>query len=205
MFEQAFGYDHATSDKAAANFWLLNLIMLVPAGLFSDWLRVRKPVTMALTVVMFGMVVWWLRNFYPPLSPGGVGMITLLLGGMTAAAFIPWCALYSEYVEDLSPALQATGWSFFQMIYRTWVAFSAPLLTGLTAFIAKREAVALHLPGPDAHAWSIGWATWMEVMVAGMILFEVSLLVVRGYWKPATASAPATGGHGAAAHAAGGR
>jgi sugar phosphate permease len=205
MFEQAFGYDHATADKAAANFWLLNLIMLVPAGLFSDWLRLRKPVTMVLTVVMFGMVVWWLRNFYPPLSPAGVGMITLLLGGMTASAFIPWCALYSEYVEDLSTALQATGWSFFQMIYRTWVAFSAPLLTGLTAYIAKREAAALHLPGPDPHTWSIGWATWLEVMVAGMILFEVSLLIVPGYWKPAVSSSPATGGHGAPAHAAGGR
>jgi hypothetical protein len=43
----------------------------------------------------------------------------LLLGGLVASAFIPWCALYSEYVEDLSPALQATGWSFFQLIRRT--------------------------------------------------------------------------------------
>src|SRR6266849_5703293 len=51
MFEQAFGYDHATADKAAANFWLLNLVMLVPAGWFSDRLRVRKPVTLVMTLV----------------------------------------------------------------------------------------------------------------------------------------------------------
>jgi hypothetical protein len=45
--------------------------------------------------------------------------VMLLLGEVVASAFIPWCALYSEYVEDLSPALQATGWSFFQLIRRT--------------------------------------------------------------------------------------
>src|SRR5260370_39863482 len=53
MFEQAFGYDHATADKAAANFWLLNLVMLVPAGSFSDRLRGRKPGTLGITVVKF--------------------------------------------------------------------------------------------------------------------------------------------------------
>src|SRR6516162_8762618 len=45
MFEQAFGYDHATADRLASYFWLLNGIMLVPAGMFSDWLGVRKPIS----------------------------------------------------------------------------------------------------------------------------------------------------------------
>jgi hypothetical protein len=203
MFEQAFGYDHATADRLAANFWLLNLIMLVPAGIFSDWMGVRKPITLVLSFVVLAVLVWWARNFYPPLSANALSGVTLVLGGVAAAAFIPWCALYSEYVEDLSPALQATGWSFFQLIYRTWVAFSAPLLTGLTAHIAMSEAMSRHLLKPDARAWSIGWATWMDVMIAGAVLFVISLFALRGYWHPATSSQ--TTGHGAPAHAAAGR
>ena len=119
MFEQAFGYDHATADRLSADFWLLNLIMLVPAGIFSDWLGVRKPVSIILACVTLALLVWWTRNFYPPLSANALSWVMLLLGGLVASAFIPWCALYSEYVEDLSPALQATGWSFFQLIRRT--------------------------------------------------------------------------------------
>jgi OPA family glycerol-3-phosphate transporter-like MFS transporter len=204
MFEQALGYDHATADQAAAGFWLLNLVMLVPAGLLSDWLRVRKPVTLVCTAVMLALLVWWLQHLYPPLSPNRVWLITLLMGGIVASAFIPWCALYSEYVEDLSPALQATGWSFFQLIFRIWNAASAPILTALTAYVARREAAALHLSISDAHAWSIGWATWMDVMVAGVVLFVASLFIVRGGWKPVVASSAAAP-HGAPAHAAGGR
>ena len=203
MFEQAFGYDHATADRLTSNFWLLNLVMLVPAGLFSDWLGVRKPVTIVLVFVTLGVLVWWERNFYPPLSAGALGWVTFFLGGVTAAAFIPWCALYSEYVEDISAALQATGWSFFQLIYRTWIAFSAPLLTGLTAHIALAEAVSHHLVKPDARAWSIGWGTWLDVMIGGTSLFLLSMLVVRGYWRPASSSSAVT--QGAPAHAAGGR
>ena len=184
MFTEAYHYKPAEAAAMTANFWLLNLVMLVPAGLFSDYLRVRKPITIVLTVVALGVLLWWDRNFFPPLSPISVGRVTLLLGAITAAAFIPWCALYSEYVEDLSASLQATGWSFFQLIYRTWIAFSGPLLL----------AVAAHY----------GWERWIEVMAVGLALFVVSLFMVRGYWKPATASAPATG-HAAPAHAAAGR
>jgi predicted MFS family arabinose efflux permease len=203
MFEQAFGYNHATADRLTANFWLLNLIMLVPAGIVSDWLGVRKPITLILTCVTLAVLVWWARNFYPPLSANALGWVTLIIGGVTAAAFIPWCALYSEYLEDLSAALQATGWSFFQMIYRSWVAFSAPILTAVTAHIAWAEAVSHHLAKPDARAWSIGWGTWLDVMVVGTVLFVLSLIALRGFWKPATSSQPVA--HGEAVHAAGGR
>lgn len=173
MFTEAYHYKPAEAAAMTANFWLLNLVMLVPAGWFSDYLRVRKPITIVLTVVALAVLLWWDRNFLPPLSTGATGFVTLALGAITAAAFIPWCALYSEYVEDLSAALQATGWSFFQLIYRTWIAFSGPLLL----FVAARY----------------GWERWMEVMVAGLAFFVVSLFIVRGYWKPATVSAPATG------------
>ncbi len=180
MFTEAYHYTPAQAASAAANFWLINLIMLVPAGLFSDWLRVRKPITVVLTGVSLLLLLWWVRNFFPPLSPAALGAITLILGATLASAYIPWCAFFSEYLEDLSPALQATGWSFFQMIYRTWIAFSGPLLLWVAAHY--------------------GWDTWMWAMVGGAAIFLLSQLAVRGHWRPATATAPAAG---QAAHAAG--
>jgi MFS family permease len=177
--------------------------MLVPAGIFSDWLGVRKPISIILAIVTLGILFWWTSHFYPPLSANALTTVTLVLGGIAACAFIPWTALYSEYVEDISPALQATGWSFFQLIYRTWVAFSAPVLTAVTAHYALSEAVSRHLVKPDTRAWNIGWATWMDVIIAGTVLFVASLFALRGFWTPATSS-QATG-HGAPAHAAAGR
>jgi hypothetical protein len=201
MFEQAFGYDHATADRLSADFWLLNLIMLVPAGIFSDWLGVRKPISLVLAFVTLAVLVWWTRNFYPPLPAGTLAWVMLILGALVAWAFIPWCALYSEYVEDLSPALQATGWSFFQMIRRTWGAFFAPALTAVTFHIAHSEAIARRLTTPDVRAWNIGWATWMDVIIAGVVLWVISLFALRGFWKPA--AGPPAAAHRALAPAAG--
>jgi MFS family permease len=173
MFTQAYHYTPAQAASAAANFWLINLVMLVPAGLFSDWLRVRKPITVVLTGVSLLLLLWWVRNFFPPLPPRQLGAITLILGAVLASAYIPWCAFFSEYLEDLSPALQATGWSFFQMIYRTWIAFSGPLLLWVSRHY--------------------GWDSWMWAMVAGSAIFLVSQLAVRGHWRPAHVAAAPSG------------
>lgn len=182
MFAQAYHYSPAVAARVTARFWLVNLLMLVPAGLFSDWLRVRKPITIVLSLVGVGILFWWVKNFFPPLPAAETGIIALILGGVLASAFIPWCAYYSEFLEDLSPAIQATGWSFFQMVYRTWIAFSAPLLV----WVAARY----------------GWQTWMWVTVAGGVLFIVSNLAVRGHWRPARS---VVSGLQQSAQAAGGR
>ena len=54
MFNRAFHYSPAEAAKMASYFWLLNLFMLVPAGLLSDKLRVRKPL-----VLIGTSPVWW--------------------------------------------------------------------------------------------------------------------------------------------------
>lgn len=182
MFTQAYHYSPAVADRVTARFWFINLVMLVPAGLFSDWLRVRKPITIVLSLVGLAILFWWVKNFFPPLPPAETGLIALVLGGVLASAYIPWCAYFSEFLEDLSPAIQATGWSFFQMVYRTWIAFSAPLLLWVAAHY--------------------GWQTWMWVTVVGGALFIASNLAVRGHWRPA--GSPVVSGM-QPAHAAGGR
>ncbi|HXD90756.1 MAG TPA: MFS transporter, partial [Candidatus Binataceae bacterium] len=68
MFAQAFKFSGPEAARLTAQFWFSNLVMLVPAGYLSDRLRVRKPISILMAAVMLAMLVWWLRNFDPPLS-----------------------------------------------------------------------------------------------------------------------------------------
>jgi OPA family glycerol-3-phosphate transporter-like MFS transporter len=166
MFNRAFHYSPADAAKMASYFWLLNLFMLVPAGLLSDKLRVRKPLVLIGDVAALAVLIWWIGTFSNPLPPFQLAAVMFLLGGLVAFAFIPWCAQYSELLEDISPALQASGWSFFQLIYRGWIAISGPLV----AYVSSHY----------------GWAAWMWVAVAGMATLIPTMLAVRGGWVPAS-------------------
>jgi len=87
-------------------------------------------------------------------------MIATLMGCFLAIGYVPWAAQFSETLEDVSPALQATGWAFFGLVARGWVAVSAPL----TLFIAARH----------------GWGAWVEVSCAGMVLYVIAMALSRG-------------------------
>lgn len=169
MLTETLHYNAADADKAASFFWLLNGILLVPAGWISDRLRVRKPLCLFWTVLLMLALIYWI----PELAPGSstplfsMEIMMTVLGGLTALAFIPFCAQYSELVEDISVALQATGWSFFQLIYRGWIAISGPILLAVAA--------------------DYGWLTWMWATVIGAGLFVIGSLLVRGGWVPARA------------------
>lgn len=185
IFIEQYHYTPAQAANMTALFWWLNLVMLVPAGWLSDYLRVRKPLSIGIGAITLLILLGWVLNFDTPMSTFKLGAIAFLLGGFAASAFIPWCALYSEFVEDLSPALQATGWSFFQMIYRVFIAVTTPILVYVAA--------------------TYGWQTWMWVTVVCTAIFLLSLIIVRGYWKPAGATEEAAAGHGSPQPAAGGR
>jgi len=176
MFTGAFHYTPAAAAKMASYFWLLNLFMLVPAGLLSDKLRVRKPLVLIGDVAALVALIWWIGTFSNTLPSLQLATMMFVLGGLVAFAFIPWCAQYSELLEDISPALQASGWSFFQLIYRGWIAISGTIVTHVS------------------HRY--GWAAWMWVAAAGMAMLIPAMLSVRGGWLPAKA------GQGSDGHAA---
>ncbi len=182
MFAETYKYDAATATSAASKFWLFNGMMLVPAGYLSDWLGMRKALSLALTVLVLIGLAWWIPTFNHPLSPRQLDLVVLVMGALTASAYIPWTAQFSELLEDISPALQATGWSFFQMVFRVWIAATGILVP----YVSKHY----------------GWSAWMWVTFGCATLFMAAMLSVRGYWRPASSPAPMRGdGTGAPAPA----
>jgi len=96
-------------------------------------------------------------------------LVATLLGCLLAVVSVPWAAQYSETLEDASPALQATGWAFYGLVARAWVAISAPLMLAIAA--------------------RYGWAAWMKVSLAAMVLYGLAMLFSGRSSSPVLASA----------------
>jgi MFS family permease len=177
MFVQAFKYTPAQASKMASYFFLTQTLAYFPGGYLADVLRMRKAVSFVAAAAMASLLAWWAGTFAHPISPAALAIVNLLLGGVWSVTHVSWAGFYSEYVEDLAPALQATGWAFFQVVFRCWLA-SASLL---------QPRIARHY----------GWGTWIWVVAIGVFIYMVSLVVVPGHWgrKIVTAEMRAAAAH----------
>lgn len=163
MFTQAFKYPPAEAAAMNSNFWFCNLAILIATGFISDRLQIRKPIAIIGAALSIGLLVWWVPSFTGTGLPRSeMAIVAAVLGGFLAIGYVPWAAHFSETLEEVSPALQATGWAFFQMIDRCWIAVSGPVVV----LVSSR--------------W--GWATWTWAMAAGIAIFLIAELSVRGRW-----------------------
>jgi OPA family glycerol-3-phosphate transporter-like MFS transporter len=161
MFTQAFKYSAADAAEMNSHFWFTNLAVLIVTGFVSDRLQIRKPIAIFGAALSIGLLVWWVPSF----TAGGLprsemALVAATLGGFLAIGYVPWAAHFSETLEEVSPALQATGWAFFGLVARAWGAISAPL----TLYIAKHY----------------GWQAWIKVSIVGMAIYIVTLVIARG-------------------------
>ena len=172
MYVQAFKFTPAKAARIASYFFLAHVLTFLPCGYFSDLVRMRKAIIFPVSALMLAVMIWWINGFTQPISSVSLGIISLTLGALTSAAAVPWYALYSEFVEDISPALQATGWSFFHLIFRSSFA-----IIGLAQPYVAQD---------------YGWSTWMWIVTIMLFLYLISLLMVRGYWRQASAATVAS-------------
>src|SRR5579863_8623475 len=156
MFTEAFHYTPAEAAKMNEYFWLANLGALVLTGLVSDRLQTRKPIAILGGALACILMAWWIPTFGHELPRATMTMVASLMGCFLAIAYVPWAAQFSEALEDVSPALQATGWAFFGLVARGWVAISAPLSL----------YVAVHY----------GWGEWVKVALGGMVLYVLAMV-----------------------------
>jgi sugar phosphate permease len=165
MFTESFHYTPADAAAMCAYFWLGNMFALVATGLVSDRLQLRKPIAMLGAVLTSALLVWWIPTFGEALPRHTMTIVATLLGCFLAIATVPWAAQYSEALEEISPALQATGWAFYGLATRGFVAISAPLM--LT--VAVRY----------------GWATWMKISLVAFVLFGLGMFFSHPTTVPA--------------------
>jgi MFS family permease len=169
MLIQSYKYSAAQASKIASYFFLAQTLFYLPAGLLSDGLHLRKALSFVLSAPLAAVAAWWAAVFYHALPVSTLIMVSIALGGFWSLAYVPWSGFYSEYLEDVDPAVQSTGWSFFLAMFRLWLA-SAGFL---------QPIIAQHY----------GWAAWVWVVAAGVVLFMVSLVAVPGYWGRSTSRA----------------
>jgi MFS family permease len=170
LFTSAYGYSPALAARMNANFWLTNMAVLVITGYVSDRLEVRKPIAIIGGILSSALMAIWIVSFGYHLEQRTVAWIATLMGCFLGIAYVPWAAQFSETLEDVSPALQATGWAFFGLMARGWVAISAPL----SLIVATRH----------------GWPTWITVSLFGMILYIVAMVLSRGRFATHASAAP---------------
>jgi hypothetical protein len=180
MFTQAFNYPPAEAAAMNSNFWLCNLAVLVVTGFVSDRLQIRKPIAIVGAALSIGLLVWWVPSFTTGGLPRGeMAIVAAILGGFLAIGYVPWAAHFSETLEEVSPALQATGWAMFGLAVRVWAGVSAPI----TLWVAKHY----------------GWQAWIKVSIVGLAIYILALLITRGIHhqtaeEPAAAAEASAGG-----------
>jgi OPA family glycerol-3-phosphate transporter-like MFS transporter len=165
MLVATFGVSAAEASQIMAVFWVLDIVVLVAAGWYSDRLQLRRPfavVGTALGLVALGVLIWESAN-PDRTSTLGLMLTGMLLGGSLALAYAPWMANFSENTEDIDPRLQGTAW-------------------GLFAFVTKVMAVIVLLVAPQVVEAS-GWTGWLVVSAVCLAAFGIAVLFFQGPWR----------------------
>jgi MFS family permease len=112
-FVMAFHYDPATAASVSSYFWLVNLGALLAAGWVSDRLQLRKICSFVGVIGLFVYMYVWIGLIGQPVSTGMMAVYASLLGFFLAIGYGPWMAMFSEFLEDIHPTLQASGWAVY--------------------------------------------------------------------------------------------
>jgi len=101
-------------------------------------------------------------------------ILLVLIGICLSVAYVPWMAAYTETVEDINPALVATGLAVWGFILR-WVVVISTLAL------------------PIVVGNGSGWGTWWWVCIVGQVIFLPTIFATSGLWNPVRARAIARG------------
>ncbi len=171
IFTDAFHYSAADAARLTSYFWLSNIGSLLLAGFVSDRLQIRKHVSIIGAILVTALTAYWIPMFGHAQPERTLALVASMLGCFLGIAYVPWAAQFSETLEDISPALQATGWAFFGLVARVSGAITAPLCL----------YVAVH------H----GWGTWIWVAACAMIGYIIAMSLSQGRFYRAAKAAVA--------------
>ena len=170
-----FGFTVSQANGLVSVFWLVNVAAAIIIGFVSDRTLVRKPYMLAGCLTTIVVTILFISRIGVPTSSGLMIVFLSLFGITMAVGYVTWMAAYTETIEDINPALIATGMAVEGFILRMVVVLS----TLAFSFIVT-----------DAQNGS-QWATWWWVCIGGLIVFLPTIFVVSGYWRSASTRAAA--------------
>ena len=138
----------------------------------SSMMRVRKPLLLIGTIRLGIVTLLFISRTGQPTSAALMTVLLALIGICISITFVPWVAAYTETVEDINPALVATG-------------------IAVEVFISRCVAVIAILALPVVVGNGQGWGMWWWFCIAGQVIFLPTILTTSGQWNPARARATA--------------
>jgi hypothetical protein len=151
------GFPLAQADAMLSAFWVM----------FSDLTIVRKPYILLGCIGTMIATLLLVANTGHPSSSLLVILLLCLLGISSGITSVTWTAGFTEMVEQVNPALVATGLSvlgFFQRFF------------AVVVFLALPQVISRQ-----------GWTTWWWLCLVGMVLFLPTIFLMGGRWNPTRA------------------
>jgi MFS family permease len=164
-----FKFTVAQANGLVSVFWTVNVIAAIVIGFVSDRTLVRKPYMLIGCLATIIVTFLFLSRIGVPTSAALMTVFLSLFGITLAVGYVTWLAAYTETVEDINPALVATGLAVQGFILRAVVVLS----TLAFSFVVRNQ-----FDGSQ-------WATWWWVCIAGLVVFLPTIFVASGYWRPA--------------------
>ena len=164
-----FKFTVAQANGLVSVFWTVNVIAAIVIGFVSDRTLVRKPYMLIGCLATIIVTFLFISRIGVPTSAGLMTVFLSLFGITLAVGYVTWLAAYTETVEDINPALVATGLAVQGFILRAVVVLS----TLAFSFVVRNQ-----FDGSQ-------WATWWWVCIAGLVVFLPTIFVASGYWRPA--------------------
>jgi MFS family permease len=163
-----FKFSVAQANGLVSVFWIVNVIAAIAIGFISDRTLVRKPYMLVGCLATIVVTLLFISRIGVPTSAALMTVFLSLFGVTLAVGYVTWMAAFTETIEDINPALVATGLAVEGFILRMIVVLST---------LAFSFVVTNQLDGQQ-------WATWWWVCIAGLVVFIPTIFVASGYWRP---------------------
>lgn len=170
-----FKFTVAQANGLVSIFWAVNVVAAIVIGFISDRTRMRKPYMLAGGIATIIVTLLFISRVGVPTGASLMAVFLSLFGITLAVGYVTWMAAFTETIEDINPALVATGLAVEGFILRMVVVLST---------LAFSFVVSNQLNGQQ-------WATWWWVCIGGLIVFIPTIFAVSGYWRPAQVRAVA--------------
>jgi MFS family permease len=161
-----FHFSVAQANGLVSVFWLVNVVAAILIGFISDRTLVRKPYMLIGCLATIVVTLLFISRIGQPTSSGLMTLFLSLFGITIAIGYVTWMAAFTETLEDVNPALIATGLAIEGLILRMVVVLST---LGFSFVVTNA------LDGSQ-------WATWWWICIAGLVVFIPTIFVVSGYW-----------------------